>query len=265
MKERQPFAQDNLLGKSVELRALDDQAYEAIKEAILSFRLKPGMPLLEGQLARELHVSKTPVREALARLEQEGLVIRIPHTGTYVAEIYMEDIQDTFQVRALLEAFAVRLAVPTLTPEDLQRARSFIQAAEDALAKGDVNRCAEEGRRFHEIFLSKVDNRRLIELLKRLNGHIERVRMVTVRVPVSYRKSIEEHRAILAAAEHGNAEEAERATREHVTNMLHELKLNLSRLGGESLPYRHRASTLSDEAGIDKQILQELAMTAEHV
>ena len=106
--------------------SLKDRAYAAIKEAILSLKLQPGTLLVETELARQLGISKTPVRDALQELEREGLVTRILFKGTYVTEVSARDAEEIFQLRAVLEGLAARLATPRLTPEDLARARQLL-------------------------------------------------------------------------------------------------------------------------------------------
>ncbi len=92
--------------------SLKDKAYHAIKAAILSLKLKPGDPLVESDLAQQLGISKTPVRDALLELEREGFVTKVPFKGTYVTEITLKDVREVFQVRAVLEGLAARLAAP---------------------------------------------------------------------------------------------------------------------------------------------------------
>ncbi|MBI4757519.1 MAG: GntR family transcriptional regulator, partial [Chloroflexi bacterium] len=92
--------------------SLKDKAYAAIKDAILSLQLKPGEPLVETELAEQLGISKTPVRDALQHLERGGFVTRVLFKGTYVTEVTLKDLKEVFQLRAVLEGLAARLAAP---------------------------------------------------------------------------------------------------------------------------------------------------------
>ena len=100
------------LGRVSDSVSLKDKAHAAIKDAILSFKLEPGAPLVETQLAEELGISKTPVRAALEELEREGFVTRILFKGTYVTEVTVKDLVEIFQLRAVLEGLATHLATP---------------------------------------------------------------------------------------------------------------------------------------------------------
>ncbi len=94
----------------VDTPSLDKLAYDQIKEAILTFQFLPNQALIEGELASQLGISKTPVRDALMRLEKEGLVVRMPYKGTYVSDVNNQDMSNIFQIRMALEGLAIRLA-----------------------------------------------------------------------------------------------------------------------------------------------------------
>ena len=108
--------------------SLKDRAYHRIKAAILNLELKPGDPLVEGELAERLGISKTPVRDALTELRREGLVTKIPYSGTCVSEITQQDIRDIIQIRGVLEALAARLATPLLTGARSEEHTSELQS-----------------------------------------------------------------------------------------------------------------------------------------
>ena len=106
--------------------SLDKLAYEKIKEAILTFQFLPNDALVEGELASQLGISKTPVRDALMRLEKEGLVTRIPYKGTYVSDINNQDMANIFTIRIVLEGLAIHLATELLTEDDFQQMQKLI-------------------------------------------------------------------------------------------------------------------------------------------
>lgn len=203
--------------------SLKDRAYAAIKEAILSLRLQPGTPLVETELARQLGISKTPVRDALQELEREGLVTRILFKGTYVTEVSARDAEEIFQLRAVLEGLAARLATPRLTPEDLARARQLLDAADEARQQGDLSLCSRLGAQFHRLIIEKSTNQRLFPILDNLEDHTRRLRMLSDRIYGRLEKSSGEHRRILEALEQGNPLAAEQAVRDHLHSVLHDL------------------------------------------
>ena len=139
----------------------EQQAYERIKEAILTFRLKPGQSLVENELAGQLGISKTPVRDALLRLEREGLVNRALYKGASVAELNQRKMEEIFEIRAALEGLAVYLATPLITAEETKEAQKLIDAQAAALAAGDVREASRVNRLFHELVICKTPNLRI--------------------------------------------------------------------------------------------------------
>jgi DNA-binding GntR family transcriptional regulator len=198
------------------IQTLPDQVYGIIKQHIVTHLLRPGEPLVEKSLAEQLGVSTTPVREALLRLEHEALVTKTPYAGARVAEISSHDARDIFEVRAVLEGLAARLATSVLDEGDFERATQCIQASEAALAERNYKLCAEEGRKFHALMLERADNRALHYSLQLLSGHIERVRNITSRVLPATAESIHEHSDILQHLRRRDAASAEQAMRHHI-------------------------------------------------
>src|SRR5690606_12292208 len=132
---RSPLGQINLDN----YKPLRELVFEVLREAIITGKLRPGERLMEVQLAEELGVSRTPVREAIRKLELEGLVLMIPRRGAYVAEISMKDIADVFEIRAALEGLAAQLAAERCTPEEIENLeRSLVQINVSA-ERGDIH------------------------------------------------------------------------------------------------------------------------------
>jgi DNA-binding GntR family transcriptional regulator len=211
------------LPKVTEPVSLKDKAYNAIKSAILSLKLKPGDPLVESDLAQQLGISKTPVRDALLELEREGFVTKILFKGTYVTEITLKDVREAFQVRAVLEGLAARLAVPLLSAEELEEAEKIITAAEAALAEGDIALCSEHGKQFHSLIINKADNHRLQPLIRNLDDHLQRFRLLSDQINGRLNKSLTEHRKVLEALRRRDPIAAEEAMRGHLSSVLQDL------------------------------------------
>jgi len=140
---------------------LRDVVFNTLRQAILKGELKPGERLLEIALAERLGVSRTPVREAMRKLEQEGLVVMIPRRGAQVASITEKDLNDVLEVRIALENVAIEKACKLITEEELGRLWVAAKEFEKTKAEGNLVRLAEADVAFHEIIYQASDNKRL--------------------------------------------------------------------------------------------------------
>ncbi|MBO8127794.1 MAG: GntR family transcriptional regulator [Peptococcaceae bacterium] len=199
-------------------KPLREVVFESLREAIIAGKLKPGERLMEMQLAEELGVSRTPVREAIRKLELEGFVMMVPRKGAYVAGISDKDITDVFEVRAALEALAAGLAAERITDEEIENLeRSVVQTTEIA-EKGDINALVEADTQFHELIYRASRNKRLKQIVTHLSEQIQRFRASTLSVPGRNRQALEEHRKIVEAISEHNIELAQALAREHIEN-----------------------------------------------
>ncbi len=203
--------------------SLERKAYDAIKEAILSFQLKPGMALVEVELARQLQISKTPVRDALARLELEGLVTKEPYRGTTVCLLSRRNMVEMFQIRAALEGLAVRLACANFSADNIFEAQALISRQHTAIESGDQDMAAAANRRFHDLFISRANNQWLIRTLNNLEDHLRRYRTLSLHQENRQERSLEEHRVVVEAISQRNADAAEHAMRAHLLTTVEEL------------------------------------------
>ncbi len=200
--------------------SLKDQAYLAIKRAILSLKLKPGEALVESELAQQLGISKTPVRTALHELEREGLVTKVLYKGTYVSEVTLRDAREIFQLRAVLEGLAARLAAPTFDESELARAGELLRLMEAALNVGDKDLASHYGEQFHYLILQNADNQRLQLIVHNLDDHLKRFRLLSDQISGRLKRSLTEHKRILAALEQRDPHLAEERVREHLHSVL---------------------------------------------
>jgi DNA-binding GntR family transcriptional regulator len=203
--------------------SLKDKAYAAIKEAILSLQLEPGKLLIEGELAEQLGVSKTPVRDALQQLEREGFVTRVLFKGTYVTDVTMRDMTEVFQLRAVLEGLAARLAAPHLSQQDLDEVDRALSSAEIALARGDLAECSRLGQTIHRTIIDKAGNERLALIIHNLDDHLSRFRILSDRIIGRLDKSVQEHRGIQAVLALREPAAAEQVMRDHLFSVLQDL------------------------------------------
>lgn len=197
---------------------LREVVFESLREAIIQGRLRPGERLMELQLAEELGVSRTPVREAIRKLELEGFVVMMPRKGAYVAGITDKDITEVFEVRAALESLAAGLACDRITDEELEQLeRSVVQISELA-EQANLDGLVQEDAEFHEIIYRASRNKRLILILTNLQEQIQRFRLTTLSRPGRTRKALDEHRQIVEAISERNVELAQRLAWEHIEN-----------------------------------------------
>jgi DNA-binding GntR family transcriptional regulator len=211
------------LGKVTAPVSLKDQAYLAIKRAILSLQIKPGEALVESELAGQLGISKTPVRTALHELEREGLVTKVLYKGTYVSEVTLRDVREIFQLRAVLEGLAARQAAPTFSESELAQARESMRLMEAAVELGDKDLASQYGKQLHDLILEKADNHRLELFVRNLDDHLQRYRLLSDQISGRLRKSVKEHQAILEALEKRDPDLAEQRIKEHLHSVLDEL------------------------------------------
>jgi DNA-binding GntR family transcriptional regulator len=189
--------------------------YDRIKAAIASNELAPGTPLVETALAEWCEVSRTPIREALTRLEQDGLVIRSDR-GLVVRMRSQEEILDIYEIRIILEGTAARMAAARRSAIDLINLR---RAAEDIrkVEPGNQEAMASSNRDFHHVLWRATHNESLIDLLARLDFHIARYRVTTLAEPGRWDESMHEHHELVDAIEARDEERAEQISRRHFT------------------------------------------------
>jgi len=196
-----------------------DWVYEEIRGAIVDLRLEPGAPLREAAIATQLGVSKTPVREALGRLEQEGLVEATSFKGAVVTDYSERDLQEIYELRELLEGVAVRAAATEADDATLAALHEVIERSRAARDAEDLALLAELLGRFDQIIFEQVENARIRNLIETLRAHLTRIGKLTEEIPGRVEASVEEHAAIVEAIARGDADEAERAMRVHIASV----------------------------------------------
>ncbi len=180
----------------VERRTLADQIYASLKQAIVSGELRPGERLKEVELGRLLGASRTPVREALTWLEQEGLVTPRPIVGLTVAELSEDDMQEIFGLLKVLESYAAELAADGMSEKQLQRLEAVCAQAEEMAQIGD-DHLSDLNWRFHELLVEGSGNRRLQAVIKTLRTSMQPYRALTLTSTRFRRQSVSDHRQIV--------------------------------------------------------------------
>ena len=201
-------------------RKMTDWVCDELREAIVNLRLRPGEPLREAALAEKLGVSKTPLREAFARLEQEGLVETTSFKGAVVTGYSDRDLREIYELRALLEGAAARSAAEHANDATLHALRDVLDRSRALRDAGDLVGLAELLGRFDVIVYSQVTNDRIGALIDNLRAHLTRIGRLTEDIPGRVEASVEEHAAIVDAILARDPDEAERLMRVHIASVL---------------------------------------------
>ena len=199
---------------------LRDVVFNTLRQAILRGELKPGERLMEIQLANKLGVSRTPIREAIRKLELEGLVLMIPRRGAEVAEITEKSLRDVLEVRGALEELAVKLACQKITDAEITELRMAEKEFEQALKSGDVTIFAEADVKFHDVIYRATDNQRLIQLLFNLREQMYRYRVEYLKREEAHENLLVEHRRIIETIAARDMDAAVDAVCQHIDNQV---------------------------------------------
>jgi DNA-binding GntR family transcriptional regulator len=207
-------------------------ALDELRRAIVAGRYRPGQRVGQEEIADSLGVSLAPVREALRALEQEGQVVYRPRRGYFLTELHVEDLQEIYALRALLEERAVRHALPTLDDDALERIELAARDCAATAERGDVAAELEANRRFHFGMLESPDQTHTMRLIRLLWDSTEAYRAMYYNSPEERRKTIEAHDEILGAVRRKDVDEVVAALNEHREQALRVLT---SVLGGDDL------------------------------
>lgn len=189
---------------------------ETLREAIRGGVLKPGERLMEIQLAEELGVSRTPVREAIRKLELEGYVIMMPRRGTYVANLSIRDVNEVFEIRTTLDSLASGLAAERITDEELERLERLLVLIGEYIEQNDMEKIVETDMEFHDILYQASRNARLVGIIYNLREQLTRFRSTSMAYPGRLKETLEEHIRIVEAIAQGNVELAQKAAEDHM-------------------------------------------------
>lgn len=180
---------DSLKMKIDEYMPLRDIVFHTLRKAIITGELPPGERLMETQLGEKLGVSRTPIREAIRKLELEGLVIMVPRKGAQVAQFTQKDIKDVLEVRASLEALAARLACERMDERSFLRLQLVNTEYEYAAKEKDIETMINKDVEFHEIIFNATQNDKLVQMFGNLGEQVHRFR-------IAYLKNIDESMAV---------------------------------------------------------------------
>ena len=206
--------------KMDEFLPLRDVVFNTLRQAILRGELKPGERLMEIQLANKLGVSRTPIRDAIRKLELEGLVLMIPRKGAEVAEITEKNMLDVLEVRRALEELAVKLACERITEEEIQELKDAADAFQKILSEKDITKIAEADEAFHDVIFKSTGNDRLIQLLNSLREQMYRYRLEYLKREEYHPQLLEEHQQIIDRITRKDQSEAAELIDRHIGNQV---------------------------------------------
>src|SRR5699024_3411116 len=199
-----------------EYKPLRDVVFENLRGAIVEGKLKPGQRLMEVQLAEQLGVSRTPVREAIRKLELEGLVVMIPRKGAYVANMSLKDVIDVLEIRASLEGLAASLAAERITDEDIKKLESIVEEFNDSINESDVEALLRKDVECHECIFKSTNNKKLHQLINSLWEQVYRFRVTYISDYDSTVNIVEEHKMILDAIKRRDSKLAKQYAMQHI-------------------------------------------------
>lgn len=198
-----------------------DRVVDAVREAIITGALAPGTRLSVPELARQLNVSRTPAREALQKLQHEGLVTVTPRRGAEVLGGQPGDLAELFEYREALEGMAAKLAATRMTDAEKASLQRCFEAHADAVERSNVVSHIEQDREFHNIFIEGARNKRIADELARIRSQLAVITRTMSAVPGALSQSVVDvHKAILDAITAGDGRAAEQAARTHVRGIL---------------------------------------------
>lgn len=203
---------------------LGEVVYRSIRRAIISGQLPQGASISETQIAQSLGVSKTPVREALRRLGQEGLLVGLPHRGGKVAFLSVADVEEIYEMRALLEGLAAQRAAERATGDDAESLTALMARLSDATERADTGVLRQLGAEFHSLVWQIARAKYLARGLKQLYDYIEMYRSAILDRPAGLEATHEHHVAIAGAILARDPDRAARAMRTHIRASLESVK-----------------------------------------
>lgn len=202
---------------------LRDMVFDVLMNAIMQGQLSPGERLLEVQLADEMGVSRTPVREAIRRLELEGFVVMVPRKGAYVAGLSVDDVESVYEIRTALETLAVRLAAQRMEAEDYRQLDELAEQMKATWQERNVDQWVALDARFHELLYTFSRNERLVQMMSNIMEQLSRYRIISLANVEVRQNSLAEHQKVIEALKRRDSEQAAAAAALHIENTKHSL------------------------------------------
>lgn len=213
-----------------EPKLLSEDIAESIKTAIIKGKFKPGEKISEGDLAESMGISRTPLREAFRKLENEGFIRIIPRKGAVVAALDAEEAINLYEIKSTLEGLAARLAATHMKEKDIGKLEKINNELKELIDKNDLESFYKVHTRFHEGFVKLCGNKRLIQMISNLNDHFNRFGIISLTLPGQFENAISQHAEIIAAFRTGDENLVEQKVK---TNVMTGGRVLVAHLGRE--------------------------------
>jgi len=205
--------------------SISDQIYEHLKQKILYGDIEPGERLMQIQVAETLKTSRTPVRDAIRRLEQDGLVVRLPQGGVMVTLVDSQTIKEVFGIRSVLEAYAVELACDSITPEEIATLKQLMRQAQELLGSDELERDVKIrelfklNSQFHDTIYRATGNSYLLDIINNLRNIVRQMRYLGLRADTTtWSQAWDEHIQLINCLESRDKESANGLIKRHLIN-----------------------------------------------
>ncbi|OPY68944.1 MAG: putative HTH-type transcriptional regulator YdfH [Syntrophorhabdaceae bacterium PtaU1.Bin034] len=198
-------------------RLLREQVYNGIKDSIISGEFEPGRRLIEEKLAEDMKTSRTPVREAIQKLEKEGLIYRLPRGGFAVKGVSEEEVEEVFNLRSLLEGYAANLASTRIQEHEIKALEDIVNMQEALLQNMNADEFIRLDGEFHDTLYKAARNNRLYALLGDLRDYMYRYRVIILRFGRKDRYAVQDHKEMLDSIKAKNGREVEKLVKKHIS------------------------------------------------
>ena len=196
--------------------ALSDVAYRYILERIITFEYKPNEPVIENELCEKLNISRTPLREALRRLEAEGFVTKARNRGTFVRTYTAEDISESCDIRNLFEVYSLKKCIKNVSKWELEKVRSELESLTEDSTPEEYYKADTE---LHNMITKYCMNTRMLAIMNNLSVQLDAFQRISAQTPNRLHRSKEEHLEILSGIEQGDLQKAREALEAHLENV----------------------------------------------
>jgi len=213
---------------------LSQKVYQILKTEIVKRFLEPGTKLLENKIAEELHVSRTPVREAMQKLVAEGLIKMNPNQTMVVTEVSHEDIKEVLQIRGVLEGLAASIAAGKINRQEIDELEKIVAKMSLYVTEENLSSYCKVDDEFYDLILHVCGNNWIIKIRENLGNFIYRFRVKSLSVPGRLKCSLEEHRKIMESLKKHNSAEADRLSQVHIENTLINILKNVAKKKNEN-------------------------------
>ena len=208
---------------------LNQKVHRVLKTAIMKGFLEPGTKLLESKIAEEMHVSRTPVREAMQKLAAEGFVKTTPNQTMVVTEVSLEDVKEVLQIRGVLEGLAASIAAKKINRQEIVELENIVAQMSLHVTKENLSSYCKVDDEFHDLILNICGNKWIIQIRDNLGSFIYRFRIKSLSVPGRLKCSLEEHRKIMESLKKYDSAEADKLSQIHMENTIINILKNVAK------------------------------------